>query len=106
LGAGAGKGSGGAGPGDRPHATRIHRADPFYSRTLQKAGIGGEVEVSLRISATGQLVSVSVAKSSGHPELDQAAIGAARASTYEPKRIGGVAMADSVTTTYRFVPRR
>jgi protein TonB len=101
-----GAGSGVAGPGDTAHATRVRRVDPVYPRALQAAGITGHVVLLLNINALGQLTGVRVEKSSGHPELDQAAIAAARASTYKPKRIGGLPLPDSIPAPYNFVKRR
>ena len=92
---------GNAGQWDRFAAWRLRRA---LARLRPDAVIahGNRAIALMRRAARGMCPVVAVT----HNINIKSAIGAARASTYEPKRIGGVAMADSVTTTYRFVPRR
>ena len=50
----------------------------FYPPQAVTMGLEGEVILLLSLTESGQLVSVSVARSSGHAILDQAALDAAR----------------------------
>ncbi len=50
----------------------------FYPREAIALGLEGEVVLLLILSDNGQLVSASIARSSGHALLDQAALDAAR----------------------------
>ncbi|MHB2264931.1 energy transducer TonB family protein [Aliihoeflea sp. PC F10.4] len=54
-------------------ATRLRRALQ-YPREAQRQGIRGEVHVRFTVSAGGQASGITVARSSGSPVLDQAAI--------------------------------
>ena len=45
-----------------------------YPALLRDAGVGGQVEVWIRISETGQVEAVQINQSSGHAALDEAAI--------------------------------
>ncbi len=50
----------------------------FYPPQAVSQGLEGDVILLLSLTENGQLVSATVARSSGHPILDQAAIDAAR----------------------------
>lgn len=54
-------------------ATRLRRALQ-YPREAQRQGIRGEVHVRFTVNAAGQATGISVARSSGSPVLDQAAV--------------------------------
>lgn len=62
----------------------LHRAQAalskhlFYPPEAIARGLEGEVILLLTLSESGQLVSVAIARSSGHSLLDQAALDAAR----------------------------
>lgn len=66
------------------------------------AGHSGRVLVVASVNALGRATNVTISKSSGHASLDQAALSAARASTYNPKRIGGLPLPSSITIPYSF----
>jgi len=54
-------------------ATRLRRALQ-YPRDAQRQGIRGEVHVRFTVNASGQAAGITVARSSGHAVLDQAAV--------------------------------
>ena len=56
----------------------------------------------IAVSADGRPLHISLAKSSGHPLLDQAAIEAVRGWTFEPARASGVPVASQVLVPVRY----
>jgi protein TonB len=88
--------------GDRAHATWRNRVTPAYPSAARAARQSGRVLVQVNVSASGQATDARVASSSGFPALDQAALTAARASSYLPRTVAGVPQADSVTIPYNF----
>ena len=66
-------------PADIKHAKRKPAERRFYPQQAAAQGIEGEVRLRLTLDAEGSLVDVQIAASSGHAELDQAALRAARA---------------------------
>lgn len=57
------------------------RAEARYPRAARREGLQGRVELALRVGRDGRLLDVRVVRSSGYPELDDAAIEAARRIT-------------------------
>lgn len=66
-------------PADIKQAKRKPAQHRFYPQEAAAQGIEGEVRLRLTLDAAGRLVDVQIAASSGHAELDQAALRAARA---------------------------
>jgi TonB family protein len=60
------------------------------------------VKVLVVVSAQGRPISVHVTQSSGNALFDQAAVTAARASDFYPKKSFGVAVEDTVVIPYSF----
>jgi len=58
--------------------------------------------VTVQVDSLGQATAASVTTSSGNPVLDAAAVRAARESTYHPKCVLGVPLADTVAIPYNF----
>jgi protein TonB len=58
---------------------------PNYPDIAQWQGAGGTVVVRVDLSETGKLLSASVARSSGSPILDMAAVQTAKQMTYTPE---------------------
>jgi protein TonB len=60
------------------------------------------VLIIVNVNALGRATGARIHKTSGHPSLDQAALSAARTSTYHPKRIAGLPLPDTITIPYTF----
>ncbi|MET3924815.1 energy transducer TonB [Devosia sp. 2618] len=72
-----------------------------YPRAAQADGVQGSVGISFSVSASGQITAVSIARSSGSPVLDQAALDTARRASPLPTPPAGYANR-SITATIRF----
>ena len=70
----AGTAAGGAGAGKIAKASYIIRPNAAYPPESRAAGEQGVVLLRLTVDGSGRPTAVSVAKSSGHPRLDRAAI--------------------------------
>lgn len=67
-------------------ATVVQQAQPEYPDSAREQGLGEvQVAVKVTIGPSGNLVDASVSQSAGNMALDQAALAAARQSTYAPK---------------------
>lgn len=75
---------------------------PDYPPALKAQGIEADVPVMVSLDATGAVIAVKILKSSGHPELDEAARKAALAESFEPASRDGVAISYTLSYTYRF----
>ncbi|MGA0030235.1 MAG: TonB family protein, partial [Opitutales bacterium] len=60
------------------------RQEPAYPERARRAGVAGVVVVRIVLAADGAVRQVEVAASSGSRLLDEAALAAARTSTFEP----------------------
>jgi TonB family protein len=61
---------------------------PDYPESAKELGLGAvTVEVEVTVGPSGNLVGAKVYKSAGNMSIDQAALRAARASTYSPKLV-------------------
>ena len=65
------------------------RFDPRYPRNLLKRGVGGRVMVLMTIDERGIVIEAKVKESSGHTELDRAALAAALRWKFKPGIRGG-----------------
>ena len=61
----------------------VRKIEPNYPDWVKNAGIQGVVAVVIAIGSDGRVQSAHVGASSGNAALDQAAVDAARASTYD-----------------------
>ena len=67
-------------------ATVVQQAQPDYPDSARELGLGEvQVAVQVTIGPSGNLVDAKVSQSAGNMALDQAALSAARQSTYAPK---------------------
>lgn len=62
---------------------------PTYPSSLLSQGKGGRVLISCTIDATGKVVGTTIKQSSGHPDLDKAAINAVNRWKFKPGTRGG-----------------
>jgi TonB family protein len=77
----------------------------MYPESARENGAVGEVDVLVTLSASGAVTQISIYHTSGNGALDQAAIRAARASSYSPEIINCQAAAGTYTFHASFSPR-
>ncbi|MBX3157926.1 MAG: energy transducer TonB [Deltaproteobacteria bacterium] len=82
-------------------ARPLHVVQPAFTQEARDAGVTGKVRVEIAISAAGQVVSARVIAGLGHG-LDEAALEAARASTFAPATQCGRPVATTFTIGMRF----
>ena len=87
---------------DKPPAPRRH-IKPDYPKGARERGEEGDVKLELDISAAGTVDDVRIVASCGFPELEQAAIQAAKRARFTPARRGSknVPATASLTLTFR-----
>ncbi|MCD6515807.1 MAG: energy transducer TonB [Candidatus Aminicenantes bacterium] len=66
----------------------IHKVTPVYPEELKEEGIGGEVQLKVKVNAWGEVWKVEVTESL-HPYLDHAAVMALKKWKFEPFFLGG-----------------
>lgn len=76
--------------------------NPDYPEIAKQNNWEGRVVVFAHISETGTVESAEIARSSGHPELDDAAIAAIKAARFEPAHRGNVAIPGTVRVPIAF----
>jgi protein TonB len=89
-----------------PQPVVIRNTPPIYPETARRAGWEGRVTVRVEVSADGLPMSVALQKSSGYGVLDQAALRAVKTWRFQPRTIGGVAMAGTVDVPVNFTLSR
>ena len=77
--------------------------NPAYPAKSRRAGDQGTAMIRVLVDITGRPSQVSLEKSSGFPDLDQAALSAVRAAQFRPYLQGGLAQAVLVVVPIRFV---
>ena len=75
---------------------------PDYPKGARQRGEQGDVVLEIRVNAEGMVDEVKVATSSGFPELDEAAVRAARAAKFSPARSGRDAVASTARLKLQF----
>lgn len=78
------------------------RALQEKSRTFREADREGEVSLAMLIDETGEVTSTRVTMSSGHADMDEAAVEVARLARFEPARRGDEAIGVWVVLPFRF----
>ena len=76
---------------------------PAYPARARRAGEQGTATIRVLVDVTGRPAQVSLATSSGHADLDQAALSAVRAAQFRPYVEGGLAQAVWVHVPIKFV---
>lgn len=76
---------------------------PAYPARSRRAGEQGTATIRVLVDVTGRPAQVSLASSSGHGDLDQAALSAMRAARFRPYVEGGLAQAVWVHVPIKFV---
>ena len=77
-------------------------APPAYPGVARRSGWAGKVLLDVRIDPAGKVTTLTVATSSGHRVLDDAAVAAVRGWRFTPARIGGVALGSRVRVPVEF----
>ena len=75
---------------------------PEYPKGARQRGEQGDVVLEIRVGADGLVDRVAVVGSSGHPELDEAAVRAAKAARFSPARAGRESVASTARLTLTF----
>jgi protein TonB len=75
---------------------------PDYPEIARRRGQQGRVLVEVNVSADGMPVSVTVARSSGYPSLDSAALSAVQRWRFVPATRGGAPVAAVAEVPVRF----
>ncbi|MCR5840228.1 MAG: TonB family protein [Kiritimatiellae bacterium] len=82
----------------KPHKT----IKPDYPKGARQRGEQGDVVLEIRVNAAGIVDRVDIVSPSGFPELDEAAVRAARAARFTPAKSGGSAVASTARLTLTF----
>lgn len=83
-----------------PRATS--RFSPSYPRELKGKGVGGRVIVGALVDENGTVKDVTLKESSGHRELDQAAMDAIKRWRYKPAIKSGRKVPSSIVQPFNF----
>jgi len=75
---------------------------PDYPEASRRAGDSGRTDVEVTIDAAGLVQNARVIRSSGHPELDDAAVAAALRWTFEPAQKEGQPVGCTVVLPFDF----
>lgn len=86
--------------------TPVNRMPPQYPSALLKKGIGGKVVVSCVVDMKGNITSSKIKQSSGHAELDKAALQAVQRWKFKPARRGGKPIQATCNIPFTFEVKR
>ncbi len=75
---------------------------PQYPKSARERGAEGSVELLLEVAADGSVAGASVISTSGHADLDEAALKEARRAKFKPAQSNGKAVASSARITLTF----
>ena len=88
--------------GPKLNADYLHNPRPDYPAQAKRMGWEGRVVLRVEVLADGSAGAVSVAKSSGHEALDDAALEAVRRWKFVPAKRDGAAVNSSVNVPINF----
>jgi protein TonB len=91
----------GGGDMDSP-PTAVNKLPPTYPSGLLSKGIGGRVLVACTVDESGRVSSTTIKQSSGHPDLDKAAINAVNKWKFKPGTRGGKAVKSNCIVPFNF----
>lgn len=94
--------AGGAFEGAKANAAYLHNPKPEYPALAMRRQWEGKVVLKVRVLADGTVAAVTVATSSGHEVLDEAALEAVRAWHFVPAKQGGKAVESTVNVPINF----
>ena len=80
----------------------LNRIVPVYPRSARRKGHEGRVTVEISVAEDGGIASAEVVDSSGHAELDAAALGAVRTARFAPATEDGVSVSGRLRLTFDF----
>lgn len=80
----------------------IGRIEPVYPRSARRRGREGIVTIEAAVEETGQVADVAVVATSGHDDLDSAAIKAVRKAKFVPANDKGRSVAAKLRLTFNF----
>lgn len=80
----------------------IGRIEPVYPRSARRRGREGIVTIEAAVEETGQVADVAVVATSGHDDLDSAAIKAVRKAKFVPANDNGQSVAAKLRLTFNF----
>lgn len=80
----------------------IGRIEPAYPRSARRRGREGIVTIEAAVEETGQVADVAVVATSGHDDLDSAAIKAVRKAKFVPANDNGQSVAAKLRLTFNF----
>ncbi|MCU0776955.1 MAG: energy transducer TonB [Akkermansiaceae bacterium] len=86
--------------------TPVNKLPPTYPGPLLSKGIGGRVLVTCSVDETGRVVAASIKQSSGHPDLDKAAINAVNKWKFKPATKGGRKIKATCVVPFNFEVRK
>ena len=75
---------------------------PEYPKGARQRGEQGDVVLEIRVNAAGAVDAVKVVGPSGYPELDEAAVRAAKAAKFSPARSGRESVASTARLKLQF----
>jgi protein TonB len=99
---GADAGGGGSYEGAKANAAYLHNPKPEYPALAKKRQWEGKVILKVRVLADGKASQVSIATSSGHDILDEAALEAVSQWHFVPAKRGGQAVESWVNVPINF----
>jgi len=80
----------------------VSKTQPTYPASLLKKGIGGKVLVTCVVDDSGRIISTSIKVSSGHPDLDKAAINAVNKWKFKPGMKSGKSVKATCLVPFNF----